>query len=54
MSASSAIDEPWTVTRAALKSQGKNTPFLGIELIGRVRHTLVDGQIVYESNRQGA
>ncbi len=49
-----AIDEPWTVTRAALKSQGKNTPFLGIELIGRVRHTLVDGQIVYESNRQGA
>ena len=49
-----AIDEPWTVTRAALKSQGKNTPFLGIELIGRVRHTLVDGQIVYGSNRQGA
>jgi dihydroorotase len=46
-----AIDEPWTVTREALKSQGKNTPFLGLELTGRVRATLVDGQIVYEANR---
>jgi dihydroorotase len=46
------IDEPWTVTREALKSQGKNTPFLGLELAGRVRYTLVDGQIVYEANRR--
>ncbi len=45
-----AIDERWTVTRDALKSQGKNTPFLGLELAGRVRYTLVDGQIVYESD----
>lgn len=44
-----AVDEPWTVTRDALRSQGKNTPFLGLELTGRVRYTLVDGQIVYES-----
>lgn len=44
-------DEPWTVTRDGLKSQGKNTPFLGLELNGRVRQTLVDGQIVYESDR---
>jgi len=43
-----AIDEAWRVTRDALQSQGKNTPFLGIELAGRVRYTLVDGQIVYE------
>jgi dihydroorotase len=33
----------------ALKSQGKNTPFLGYELAGRVRCTLVAGQVVYES-----
>ncbi|MFN7085177.1 MAG: dihydroorotase [Burkholderiales bacterium] len=39
----------WKVEPAALKSQGKNTPFLGLELKGRVRHTLVEGQIVYES-----
>jgi dihydroorotase len=47
-----ALDEPWTVTREALRSQGKNTPFLGLELTGRVRHTLVDGQVVYQSDRR--
>ena len=41
-------ERDWIVTRAALQSQGKNTPFLGRELAGRVCHTLVDGQIVYE------
>ena len=47
-----AIFDPegaWKVERAALKSQGKNTPFIGLELIGRVTHTLVAGQIVYEA-----
>jgi dihydroorotase len=39
----------WRVERAALKSQGKNTPFLGIEVQGRVRWTLVEGQVVHES-----
>jgi dihydroorotase len=50
------LDRDWTVTREALHSQGKNTPFLGRELTGRVCHTLVDGQIVYESDdrRKGA
>ena len=37
------------VTAAELKSQGKNTPFLGIELPGKVRYTMVQGQIVYEA-----
>lgn len=32
----------------ALKSQGKNTPFLGYELPGRVRATIVAGKVVYE------
>ena len=45
--------EAWTVRREALRSQGKNTPFLGIELLGRVRYTLLAGQVVHESsNRQ--
>ncbi|MDO9054890.1 MAG: dihydroorotase [Gallionella sp.] len=39
----------WRVTPAALKSQGKNTPFNGYEMQGRVRYTLLDGQMVYES-----
>jgi len=33
----------WIVDRTSLKSQGKNTPFLGLEVPGRVRHTLIDG-----------
>lgn len=40
--------EYWRVEPAALRSQGKNTPFSGIELCSRVSHTLVSGNIVYE------
>ncbi|HUX91611.1 MAG TPA: dihydroorotase [Gallionellaceae bacterium] len=39
----------WKVEAAALKSQGKNTPFLGMALQGKVRYTLVNGQIVYQA-----
>jgi dihydroorotase len=39
----------WRVTPAALKSQGKNSPFLGLELAGRVRATIVAGNVVYEA-----
>jgi len=39
----------WKVAAAALKSQGKNTPFLGMELQGRVKYTLVDGNVVHET-----
>jgi dihydroorotase len=38
---------PWVVTPAALASQGKNTPFQGLELTGRVVRTLVGGRTVY-------
>ena len=38
----------WKVEPAALKSQGKNTPFNGYEMQGRVRYTLLDGQIVFQ------
>ena len=37
----------WTVAATALRSQGKHTPFGGYELPGRVRATLVAGQIAY-------
>jgi dihydroorotase len=39
----------WRVDAAALKSQGKNTPYLGLEVPGKVRATLVAGQVMYES-----
>ena len=37
------------VTAEALKSQGKNTPFLGYELAGGMRYTVVAGNVVYEA-----
>ena len=37
----------WTATPDALRSQGKHTPFSGYELPGRVRCTLVGGQVVF-------
>ncbi|MEO6321871.1 MAG: dihydroorotase, partial [Polaromonas sp.] len=41
-------DSEWTVTPAALRSQGKHTPFSGYELPGCVRYTLVGGQVAFE------
>lgn len=40
-------DLRWVVEPTALRSQGKNTPFLGIELAGKVRYTLLGGQVVH-------
>jgi len=37
------------VTPGTLRSQGKNTPFLGYELPGRVCFTLVAGDVTYEA-----
>jgi len=36
------------VTTRSLRSQGKNTPFLGYELPGQVRYTLVAGEVTYQ------
>jgi dihydroorotase len=36
-----------TVSRESLRSQGKNTPFMGLSLPGKVRYTLVEGKIMY-------
>lgn len=38
----------WKVTSDSILSQGKNTPFLGMELPGKTKYTLVNGHIVYE------
>ncbi|MGW8183858.1 MAG: dihydroorotase [Burkholderiales bacterium] len=42
-------EQYWKIEPDALKSQGKNSPFLGLELKGKVRYTLVEGQVVYEA-----
>lgn len=41
-------DHYWKVTSSAILSQGKNTPFMGMEIPGGVKYTLVNGHIVYE------
>jgi dihydroorotase len=38
----------WRVEPASLRSQGKNTPFNGYEMQGRVCYTLLDGQLVFQ------
>ena len=43
-------DATWIVKSAALKSQGKNSPFLGYEMRGRVRYTLVEGHVAYDDH----
>lgn len=42
-------DARWTLTAATIVSRGRNSPFLGRELRGQVTHTLVGGQVVYET-----
>ena len=39
--------EPWRVLADSLRSQGKNTPFLGYEMAGRATATLVGGRLVF-------
>ncbi|HEY4039844.1 MAG TPA: dihydroorotase [Burkholderiaceae bacterium] len=40
--------ERWTVDDGALLSSGRNTPYLGSDLAGRVRATIVGGEIRFE------
>jgi dihydroorotase len=40
--------DEWTVRPDALCSQGKHTPFSGYALPGRVRCTIVGGQVAFE------
>lgn len=43
----------WKVTPASLASLGKNSPYLGMELQGKVRYTLIDGHLDYRGNGHG-
>ncbi|MCA9722202.1 MAG: dihydroorotase, partial [Gemmatimonadetes bacterium] len=39
----------WTVDPARIRSRSRNSPWLGEELPGRVRWTLVGGRVVFEA-----
>ena len=41
--------QAWKVSAKDLISQGKNTPFLGLEMLGKVHYTLLHGQITYQN-----
>lgn len=36
----------FTVSASHLKSKGKNTPYMGCQLLGQAKHTLLDGRII--------
>jgi dihydroorotase len=46
-------EDHWTVSASQLFSQGSNTPYLGLELQGRVQSVLVDGRCVFERSNGG-
>jgi len=46
-----AADESWTVDGATLASRSRHTPFARHEMPGRVRCTLVAGELAYEAAR---
>lgn len=41
-------DERWTVDPERFASKGRNTPFGGMELRGKVKYTIVNGRIIYQ------
>ena len=48
-----AIFDPhaeWKVEARLLKSQGKNTPFLGQSMQGQMQYTLLNGQLAFQNN----
>ena len=44
--------QEWVIDRKEFASRGKNTPFHGWKVRGRVRYTICDGEIVFEDERK--
>ena len=45
------LDQEWTVDPGEFASKGRNTPFAGRTLRGKVRYTIVGGKIVYADEK---
>jgi len=43
-------EEHWTIDASRLRSKSKNTPFLGRTVKGRVKMTMIAGNIVFDAN----
>jgi len=46
-------DAAWLVSPSNLASLGKNSPYLGLEMIGQVRYTIIDGHLDFKRTRSG-
>ena len=42
------IEHPYKIDKNKFASKGRNTPFDGWEVKGRVLYTLCDGKIIYQ------
>ena len=42
------VNKTWVVDSAKFYSKGKNTPFNGLELTGKVVTTVMGGKVVYQ------
>jgi dihydroorotase len=47
-----ALDQPWSVEPRTFQSKGRNSPFAGWTLYGRVRTTMVEGRVVYTNGQK--
>jgi dihydroorotase len=41
-------DQRWTIDPEQFASKGRNTPFAGMQVRGKVKYTIVDGKIIYQ------
>jgi dihydroorotase len=44
-------DAAWQVSPGSLVSLGKNSPYLGLEMIGQVRYTIIDGHLDFKRGK---
>jgi dihydroorotase len=45
-------NEAWTVDPEKFASKGRNTPFAGRKLYGKVKYTIVEGRILYQDGQE--
>ena len=45
-------DAQWVIDPEKFRSKGKNTPFKGRKVKGKVLYTICGGKVVYDANQQ--